>query len=147
MRPSRGTSRVTSPVRSTIGLTVSWPMPNASWLRPKPLSARIEGTLDRAVALLGRVDEIYRQGGPKIRRLSNQFMFEKLLIREREVAGAVYREPWATLRNEKLIVGLRRNARNPGRRSVGQGSKMIALAPSAGFEPATHGLGNRCSIP
>jgi site-specific DNA recombinase len=110
------------------------------------VSSHIEGNLDRAVALLGRVDEIYRQGGPKIRRLSNQFLFEKLLIREREVAGAVYREPWATLRNEKLIAGLRRNARNPGRRSVGQGSKMIALARLAGFEPATPSSGSWCSI-
>ena len=25
--------------------------------------------------------------------------------------------------------------------------KELRLAPPAGFEPATHGLGNRCSIP
>jgi hypothetical protein len=30
--------------------------------------------------LVGRVDEVYRLGGPRVRRLSNQFFFERLLI-------------------------------------------------------------------
>jgi len=44
----------------------------------KVVYAHIEDTLNRALALAGRCDEVYR-GGPQIRRLSNQFFFDKLL--------------------------------------------------------------------
>jgi len=42
------------------------------------------------------------EAAPRVRRLSNQFFFEKLLITEdtddgAQVAGAVLNEPWATL--------------------------------------------------
>ena len=60
------------------------------------IRANVEDTLERALALVGRCDEVYRLGGPRIRRLSNQFLFEKLLVCDDEVAGSVLREPWAT---------------------------------------------------
>ncbi|MGH3306018.1 MAG: hypothetical protein ACRDOK_31045 [Streptosporangiaceae bacterium] len=42
--------------------------------------AHIEDSLNRALELVGRCDEVYRLGGQQVRRLSNQFFFEKLLI-------------------------------------------------------------------
>ncbi len=35
--------------------------------------SRIEDTLGRVLALVSRCDEVYRLGGPQVRRLSNQF--------------------------------------------------------------------------
>jgi hypothetical protein len=54
---------------------------------------RIEETLNLALSFVGRCDELYRRGGPQIRRLSNQCFFEKLLVDDEEVAKAVYAEP------------------------------------------------------
>lgn len=64
--------------------------------------ARIEDNLNAALALVGRCAEVYRHGGPRVRRLSNQFFFQKLLLDKPnheapEVTGAVLNEPWATL--------------------------------------------------
>lgn len=42
--------------------------------------AKIEYTLNRALALVGRVDELYRLGGDQVRRLANQCFLDKLLI-------------------------------------------------------------------
>src|SRR5690242_17515526 len=42
--------------------------------------SRIEDTLEKVLALVGRCDEAYRQGGPRVRRLSNQFFFEQLRV-------------------------------------------------------------------
>jgi site-specific DNA recombinase len=112
---------------------------------------RIEDTLIRALSLLGRCDEVYRLGGPKVRRLSNQFFFDKLLISEDEqagatVAGAILREPWATLLAEDFRAALGQDTTNPGRDLVGQGSKMSALVRPAGLEPATKCLEGTCSV-
>jgi len=101
----------------------------------------IEDSLNRALTLVGRCDEVYRLGGPKVRRLSNQFFFEKLLIAEEpeegaEVAGAMLREPWATLVSEDFQTSMDPSAENPGQDRFTRGSKMSALVPPAGFEPA-----------
>jgi hypothetical protein len=42
--------------------------------------SRIEDTLNRALALLERVDEVYQLGGPRVRCPANQCFFDKLLI-------------------------------------------------------------------
>lgn len=56
----------------------------------------IEDTLSRALALIGRCDEVYRMGGPQVRRLSNQFFFEKLLIAKDTEGSAHVAEPHST---------------------------------------------------
>jgi hypothetical protein len=57
------------------------------------------------------------------------------------VAGAILREPWATLVAEDFIQRMRLNTTNPDRDLDGRGSTMRTLVPPAGIEPATHGLG------
>jgi hypothetical protein len=62
------------------------------------IDSRIEDTLSRVLAVVGRCDEVYRLGGPQVRRLSNQFFFDKLLISDTEdgsprLIGAVLRTP------------------------------------------------------
>jgi len=58
-------------------------------------------------------------------------------FRRRLVAGAILREPWATLLAEDFQRDMIHNTAHPGRDLVGQGSKMTALVRSAGLEPAT----------
>jgi site-specific DNA recombinase len=113
---------------------------------------RIADALNQALELVGRCDEVYRLGGPRTRRLSNQFFFEKLLVTDDEpgtaqVVGAILCDPWATMLTEEFQSQMAHNTKNPDRDLDGRGSKMSALVPPAGIEPATHGLGNRCSIP
>ena len=102
--------------------------------------AHIEDTLSRALALVGRIDEVNRLGGPRVRRLANQCFFDKLLISTEDdgvqVAGASYREPWSTLLAEEFIQEMRANTTNPDHDLFGRGSKMMSLVPPAGFEPA-----------
>jgi site-specific DNA recombinase len=79
--------------------------------------ARIEDTLSRALELVGWCDGVYRLGGPQVRRLSNQFFFDKLFIDEDDdgaprVAGAVLREPWAIIVAKDFIQRMRHNTTN-----------------------------------
>jgi hypothetical protein len=88
----------------------------------------IEDTLNRALALVGRVDEVYRRGGPQVRRMSNQFLFEQLLIDVEEnegaqVVDATLREPWDTLLAPSFQAAMATNTTNPDRDLVGRGSK------------------------
>lgn len=113
--------------------------------------AQIEDNLNRALELVGRCDEVYRLAGPRDRRLSNQFFFDKLLVAEdteqgAQVAGAVLQEPWATIVSEDFQAAMAHSAKNPGQDHFVGGSKMSALARLAGFEPATPSTGNWCSI-
>jgi site-specific DNA recombinase len=101
------------------------------------ISTNIEATLDLALALVGKCDEVYRRGGPRVRRYANQFFFERVLVVDGEISGAIYRAPWATMLDQGFIKQMRKNTANPGRRSCGRGLKMIALARSEGFEPPT----------
>ena len=102
--------------------------------------SRIEDTLNRALALLGRCDEVYRLGGPQIRRFANQCFFTKLLVDFQDdtptVTRAVLREPWATLHAEDFRRRMIHNTTNPAQDFLGRGSKMRPLVPPAGFEPA-----------
>src|SRR5450759_5756691 len=100
--------------------------------------AKIEQTLNQALDLLSRCDEVYRLGGPQIRRWANQCFFEKLLISDGEVVGAVLREPWATLVAEDVQAHMARNTTNPDHDSFGRGSDMMSLVPPAGSVSYTH---------
>jgi hypothetical protein len=102
--------------------------------------AKIENTLNRALALVGRCDEVYRLGGPEVRRLSNQFFFEKLLIDVEEeatsVVGAELREPWATVLNPASRPRMAASTKNPGHLFDDRGSKEMSLVPPAVVPPA-----------
>jgi hypothetical protein len=75
---------------------------------------RIEDTLNLALALVGRCDELYRRGGAQVRRLSNQFFFEKLLVDDEEIAGAVHAEPrGSALRRAPRLAIIARRDRHP----------------------------------
>jgi DNA invertase Pin-like site-specific DNA recombinase len=110
--------------------------------------AKIQDTLNLALELVGRCDEVYRLGGPQVRRLSNQFFFERVLVDveengETQVTGAVLREPWATLLTREFQVRMAANTTNTGHDLDGRCSYMSSLVPPAGIEPATCGLGRR----
>jgi hypothetical protein len=78
--------------------------------------ATIEGTLIKALELLARVDEVYRRGGPQIRRHANQCFVTKLLISHAEtpeVTSAVLAEPWATLVAEDFRARMIRKHNEP----------------------------------
>ena len=100
------------------------------------VAGNIERVLAKALDLLGRVDEVYAGSGPQMRRLANQFFFERLLIDRGEVVGAELREPWATLQEV---------AQDPPV-SVGVRLDQGYMVPPAGLEPATSGLEGPCSI-
>lgn len=98
----------------------------------------IEETLNRVLELVGRIDEVYRLGSPRVRRLVNQCFFDKLLIAvddEPEIAGATLREPWATLLADEFIQQMAEGTTNPDRDLVGRGSNKCSLVPPVGFEP------------
>jgi site-specific DNA recombinase len=103
--------------------------------------AHIEETLNRALALVGRIDEVYRLGGPRVRRLVNQCFFDKLLISviddRPQVAGATLREPWSTLLAAEFIQEMRAHTTNLDHVFDGRGLKMMSMVGAAGFEPAT----------
>jgi hypothetical protein len=111
----------------------------------------IQGTLERTLELLERVDEVYRLGSPRIRQMLNQCFFTRLLLDGEpdgsRVTGSTLREPWATLLADDFQARMRHNTRNSDRDLLGRGSIMKTLVPPAGFEPATPALGERCSIP
>ena len=113
----------------------------------KQLRDHVEDGLDLALSFAGRIGEAYLRNGPKGRRYCNQFFFKKLLLWDGEVAAGMLDEPWSTLMAEDFIDQLRQNAANPSPVFSGEGLKEDLLVPPAGFEPATPGLGNLCSIP
>ena len=107
--------------------------------------SRIEDTLNKALALLGRCDEAYRQGGPRIRRLSNQFFFAKLLITEDEddgakVTGQQLNEPWDTMLSSDFQAAMHHNTANLGHLDHDRGSKETSLVPPAGTDEVGNGL-------
>jgi site-specific DNA recombinase len=101
---------------------------------------RIEGTLERCLDLLERVDEVYRLGSPRIRRLANQCFFTRLLLDSdpdgSRVTGSTLREPWATMLARDFQARMRRNTTSPDHALPGRGSIMRTLVPPTGFEPA-----------
>jgi len=103
--------------------------------------AHIEETLARVLALVGRCGEVYALGGPQVRRLANQFFFERLLVSEEDegvaVTDATLREPVATLLDPGFQAQMTLNAANPRLDLFGGGSRMMTLVRSEGLEPPT----------
>jgi site-specific DNA recombinase len=99
--------------------------------------AHVEKDLEDALALAGRCHEVYLLGSARVRRLSNQCFFEKLLVNEGEVAGTVVQEPWATLLSSSFIDQMQGRAKNPDLVFSGRGSNKDRLARSEGLEPPT----------
>jgi site-specific DNA recombinase len=101
----------------------------------------IQSTLEKCLDLLERVDDIYRLGSPRTRRLANQCFFTRLLIDGDQdgpnVRGATLREPWATLLAEDFQARMRQNTENPDRDLLGRGSIMRTLVRHQGLEPRT----------
>lgn len=115
----------------------------------------IEETLNLALAWVGRCGDVYLAADARIRRLSNQAIFEKLLIEPDDdgpvVTGVVLREPYASLAGaafQRATAGRGggsprpANATNLGHDLVpgrdlerGRGSKEIHLVARVGFEP------------
>lgn len=85
-----------------------------------------------ALRLISRVDEAYRIGYPRDRRLCNQTFFEKLLIgKDGSVVGALIREPFATWLTEEFVEEMAQTARNPGAISLRRGSNVDSLVGPA----------------
>jgi hypothetical protein len=110
----------------------------------------IQGTLERALELLERVDEVYRLGSPRIRQMLNQCFFSRVLLDGEQdgpqVTGSTLREPWTTLLARDFQARMRHHTRNPDHDLLGRGSIMKTLVPPAGFEPATPALGDRSKV-
>ena len=110
---------------------------------PRNCARWAAGTLNRALGLVGRIDEVYAMGRPRVRRLANQCFFDKLLISvedEPEVAGATFREPWATLLAGQFIQQMAEDTTNPDRDLVGRGLITTSLVPRVGVEPTLDGF-------
>lgn len=109
--------------------------------------ASIDATLSTALSFVGRAADAYLLGGPRVRRLSNQFFFHKLLIgdpdHQVQVVSAQVREPWATLLAAEVqaqMVQITQNATNPDQVDLGPGSRMIALVPPVRLELTLCGI-------
>jgi site-specific DNA recombinase len=128
----------------------------------------VKKTFDDVLYLAQHCGRAYERADGETRRLLNRTFFEKLFIDGREVVGAQVTEPF------RAVYGLDdpdgdeadETNPNPSQALLGPGSNKLRvvplaarysnsrscsnrlrLAPPAGFEPATHGLGNRRSIP
>ena len=132
---------------------------------------KLEGKVLAAIALASSAEEVYWKSTPAMRRQYNQALFQKLYITEDGATRAALTEPFAALLQEDLLQHVHREVMRrkhdpaqrtrPSRNGHGagqertnpaaayrpQGSISELMVPPAGFEPATHGLGNRRSIP
>ncbi len=100
----------------------------------KSVFANIEAGLELALAFLGRCDDVYSRGGEMVRRLSNQALFEKILVDGGIVVEHVLKEPWATIVDAAKPAQTKRRA---SRKAIFStiGSKIGSLVPPTGFEP------------
>ena len=98
------------------------------------LLENIEQPLRMAMDYIAKCDHVYLGGSASVRRLMNQFMFEKLLISNGEVAGAIYKEPWATVLTEDFIKRAKRSAAGEDGAFSGVSSNIEHLVPPAGTE-------------
>ncbi|WP_425343365.1 recombinase family protein [Pseudofrankia saprophytica] len=111
----------------------------------------VEETLRLALAWVGRCGDVYQAADARIRRLSNQAIFKKLLVEPDDdgpvVTGVVLREPYASLAGtafQRATIDRTpaSDAANLGHDLVpgrdlerGRGSKEINLVARVGFEP------------
>lgn len=121
-------------------------------------TTRVEDGLSRALDLASNCHQAYRGAPDDLRRLMNQAFFEKPYIEDDSVVSRMH-EPFATI--SQVATQGSAKAKTPGTLSVsgglpsstlqaipaGEGSRVLTLAPPAGFEPAAPGTGNQCSIP
>jgi site-specific DNA recombinase len=121
-------------------ITTELKQANAVLHTAETIYAHIEQPLRVALELAARIDEVYRIGRPPVRRLANQFFFEKLLLTQVDgqvqVVREVLREPWATILAENSPPTGGEDEENPDQDHFGRGSRMMSLVPPAGFEPA-----------
>jgi site-specific DNA recombinase len=103
--------------------------------------ATIEANLNRVLELAGRCDEIYRLGGPHVRRLANQCFFRKVLVAMEgetvQVAEAILQGPWDALLIDSSAQNAVSNTKKPAQDFLGRGSYADHVVGAAGFEPAT----------
>ena len=113
----------------------------------------IEANLDKALAIAGDCQAVYREAGPRIRRLMNQAFFTRIYIDLDGSARGQLAPPFALLLNEDLLSS-RAKPQRRSRKAVpatrharvrplvfqGSGSTQKLLVPPAGFEPAVSTL-------
>jgi site-specific DNA recombinase len=110
---------------------------------------RIEGGLDLALQFLDRYADLYVIGSPRVRRLSNQALFEQLLVGVDDddiatVSDAVYCEPWATLKAGSFLASLRANQESPdrsGRGSLRHSEAANSIGRSVNMNPLVSRVG------
>jgi site-specific DNA recombinase len=100
--------------------------------------------LDDALTIVGRCHETYREASPMLRRLMNQTLFERLLIRSDNIEGElqpVFGHITCLGRGCQARAKARRpqNAQDP-RFFGGLGSNVETMVPEEGLEPPTRGL-------
>ena len=112
--------------------------------------------IEAALELLNDPEDLYRQSGPKFRRILNQAIFEKLYIDDNEVTDHVLREPFAELHEAQIRITIDKHGVGKRRRtepaidqtkadllvtalSVG-GSSKAAMVEVSGLEPPTSTL-------
>ncbi len=124
---------------------------------------QVRTNLTRALNLIEDCAGAYAAASPKVRRMFNQALFERLIVRDVDTVG-VLAEPFASLLDivgaepkygSTLTIALKRESYRRSERSrqleadlahVGAGLKETQLVPQAGVEPATFRLGGGCSI-
>ena len=121
----------------------------------------IEASHDDLFGLVSSWGELFEQASDHVRRRINRVLWNRIEIGgdgqvRAEVAEAPDRE-----RSRRRVAALLEDvsstdtieaarqleSQNPPLISSGVGSNIVTMVPPAGFEPATPGLGNRCSIP
>jgi site-specific DNA recombinase len=107
----------------------------------------IEETLELALSLTDDVQAAYLKASPTVRRLFNQAIFERIEVRDEDVAGVTLAEPFRDLlatdpfdEAGEPAHAAPQNDQTPGRMAQGSlvaGSITGEVVGTAGFEPAT----------
>ena len=125
----------------------------------------LASNLHAAMDLLSNCHLLYEVASDRNRRLLNQALFTKIFVEEDGVTVQLA-QPFAAIVDTEVDRMLATDQAAPRGAAERQyiashlekrknqkpapsvaGLKDTSLVPPAGFEPATHGLGNRCSIP
>lgn len=81
------------------------------------------------MGFVGKLDDLYLGAPGHGRRNLNQFMFERLLISDGGVVGAIYKEPWASVLTEDFAKRAKRSAAGDDGAFPGASSKIEYLVP------------------
>ena len=125
----------------------------------------LASNLHDAMDLLSNCHRLYEVASDRNRRLLNQALFSKIFVDEDGVTVQLA-QPFAAIVDTEVdrvlaadpaaprgaaerqyIASHLEKRRNKKPAPCVAGLKDASLVPLAGFEPATHGLGNQCSIP